>query len=81
MVRMGLVTRARSRLECREVLVELSAEGRGLVERLIPIARGLEEAAIAGLTRAELAVAKQALRRMYANLEHPRAARRPPPRD
>jgi DNA-binding MarR family transcriptional regulator len=68
MVRMRLTTRTRSRHSSREVLVALSPKGRALVARLIPIALALEEAAIAGLDRTELAAAKRALRRMHKNL-------------
>ena len=46
----------------------LTAKGRALVERLIPIAKGLEQTASAGFSAKELAVVKRALRRMYDNL-------------
>ena len=39
LVRLGLVTRSRSETSNREVVVALSAKGRALVEKLIPIAR------------------------------------------
>ena len=69
LVRMGLVTRSRSARSNREVAVKLSAKGRALVIRLIPIARAYERAAIAGLAADELAVVKRCLRRMYANMQ------------
>ena len=69
LVRIGLVTRARSMSSNREVAVTLSAKGRALVIRLIPIAREYEQAAIAGLAADELAVVKRCLRRMYANMQ------------
>jgi len=69
LVRMGLVTRTRSVSSNREVDVKLSAKGSALVARLIPIARGYEAAAIAGLTREELAVLKRSLRRVYDNMK------------
>jgi DNA-binding MarR family transcriptional regulator len=68
LVRNGLVTRSRSAKSNREVVVELSPKGRDLVQRLIPIARKLEQTASAGLPAKDLAVAKRALGRMYANL-------------
>jgi DNA-binding MarR family transcriptional regulator len=68
LVRMGLVTRARSKTSSREVVVALSSKGRAQVESLIPIAKGLEKIAATGLSAKEQAVAKRALRRMYANL-------------
>ena len=68
LVRMGLVTRSRSATSNREVVVELSPKGRVLVQRLIPIAKKLEQTASTGLPAKDLAVAKRALRRMYDNL-------------
>jgi len=74
LVRMGLVQRQRSKTSSREVVVALSPKGNALVERLIPIARKLEQTASAGLAAKDLAVAKRALRQMYENLT--KAARR-----
>ena len=65
---MGLVTRSRSATSNREVVVELSPKGRALVQRLIPIAKKLEQTASAGLPAKDLAVVKRALGRMYDNL-------------
>jgi MarR family transcriptional regulator, organic hydroperoxide resistance regulator len=68
LVRMGLVTRSRSEKSSREVVVALSPKGRALVQRLIPIAKLLEQQASAGLSAKELAVVKRLLTRMYGNL-------------
>ena len=68
LIAMGLVTRLRSAKSSREVVVELSPKGRALVQRLIPIAKKLEQTASAGLPAKDLAVAKRALGRMYDNL-------------
>ncbi len=68
LVRIGLVTRSRSANSNREVVVELIPKGRALVERLIPIAKKLEQTASAGLPAKDLAVVKRALGRMYDNL-------------
>jgi DNA-binding MarR family transcriptional regulator len=68
LVRRGLVTRTRSKASSREVVVELAPKGRALVESLIPVARGLEGTAIAGVSRKDLAVVKRSLRRMHANM-------------
>ena len=46
----------------------LSAKGRALVQRLIPIAKGSSRPRAAGSPAKELAVVKRALRRMYDNL-------------
>jgi DNA-binding MarR family transcriptional regulator len=69
LIRMGLVTRTRSANSNREVVVKLSPKGQTLVARLIPIARGYEAAAIAGITPSELAALKRSLRRMYGNMK------------
>ncbi len=65
LVSLGLVTRTRSETNNREVSVELSPKGRGLVNRLIPLARQLESAATAGISEADLAITRETLRRMY----------------
>jgi len=72
LVRVSLVTRSRSEKSSREVLVALSPKGRGLVQRLIPIAVKLEETAASGLSAKELAVAKGLLKRMYLNFAQSR---------
>ena len=75
LIRMGLVTRTRSANSNREVVVKLSAKGTALVGRLIPIARGYEAAAIAGITPSELAALKRSLRRIYGNMKNKSVAR------
>jgi len=72
LVRMGLVTRSRSDRSSREVVVALSPKGRALVQRLIPIAKRLEQIAATGLPAKDLAAAKRALRQMYDNLARSR---------
>src|SRR5262249_31334135 len=49
LVRMGFVTRGRSKTSSREVVVALSRKGVALVQRLIPIANRLEEIASGGV--------------------------------
>jgi len=68
LVRIGLVTRRRSETSNREVLVALSAKGRALVLRLIPIAKKLEQTASAGLPARDMAVIKRMLAQIYENL-------------
>jgi DNA-binding MarR family transcriptional regulator len=67
LVRAGFVTRSRSATSSREVVVALSPKGRALLQRLIPIAKKLEDTASAGLSEKELAVVKRLLSRMYLN--------------
>jgi len=68
MIKMGLVSRVRSDTSNREVIVELTAKGRALVNRLIPTARKMEREAIAGLSQSDLAITRDCLRQMYLNV-------------
>ena len=68
LIAMGLVTR-RARPKQPRGGGRLTAPGETLVAKLLPVARALEKRAIAGLPKGELAAAKTALRRIYANLE------------
>jgi MarR family transcriptional regulator, organic hydroperoxide resistance regulator len=72
LVRMGLATRSRSETSNREVVVALSAKGRALVQRLIPIARKLERNASGNLSAKELAALKRLLSQVYVNLTNGR---------
>jgi MarR family transcriptional regulator, organic hydroperoxide resistance regulator len=68
LVRMGLVTRSRSRTSNREVVVQLSARGQTLVRRLVPVALDLERLASSGMSASEMSAVKRTLRYVYANL-------------
>ena len=70
LVRMGVVTRTRSASNTREVVVKLTAKGNAQVARLIPIAQAYETLAIAGLSSDEVAVLKNSLRCVYANMKN-----------
>ncbi len=74
LVRMGLVTRARSASSNREVVVTLSQKGSALVGRLVPRARDIEMDAATGVSPEELAVVKRCLRRIYVNMKGRAAA-------
>lgn len=73
LVNRGLAIRVRSRANNREVLVQLSAKGKRLVGKLIPLALDLERIATAGTSAHALSATKLSLRRIYANLASPRA--------
>jgi DNA-binding MarR family transcriptional regulator len=75
LIRVGLVTRTRSTTSNREVAVKLSAKGSALVACLIPIAREYEAVAVAGLSPEQLAVLKDCLRQVFANMKNKDAAR------
>jgi MarR family transcriptional regulator, organic hydroperoxide resistance regulator len=68
LVRSGLATSSRSAQSSREVVVALSAKGRTLVQKLIPVAKQLEQTASAGLPAKDLAVLKRLLSQVHENL-------------
>ena len=70
LVAMGVVSRTRSASRTREVVVKLTAKGKAQVARLMPIARDYEAVAIAGVRPEELAILKNSLRRIYANMKN-----------
>ena len=75
LVELDLVTRRRSKTSSREVVVELTPKGRGIVERLIPVAQNLERKAIADVPPKDLAIVRRSLRRMYENMAKSGATR------
>lgn len=68
LVHRELVNRSRSRTNGREVVVELTARGKTLVNQLIPVALAVESSAIGAVGARDLARIKQVLNSMYANL-------------
>ena len=68
LVKMGLVSRARSATSSREVVVRLTPKGVAFVTEAIPKAIAAERIAIAGVPTKDLAVVRRSLRRMYQNL-------------
>ncbi len=69
LIKMGLVSRVRSDANNPlEVSVELTTKGRALVNRLDPVARKMEKAAVAGLSASDLAIARDCLRQMCFNI-------------
>jgi DNA-binding MarR family transcriptional regulator len=64
----GLVRRARSKQDSREVAVQLTRKAETLLRRLVPIAVGLQKAATRNLTKRDLATLKRVLRKMHDNL-------------
>lgn len=64
----GLVARARPDEDRRALSLVLTAEGRELTKRIIPIARTHERIATQGLTPADLAALRRCLIRIYENL-------------
>ena len=68
LARRGLVTSNRSKASNREVVIDLSARGRALVERLIPHGHAIEATMTAGVALQDVAAAKRVLRQVYRNL-------------
>jgi len=64
----GLVSRVRSGADARAVAVSLTARGRTLTRKIIPIALRYETVSVQGFTPAETDALKRLLVRVYANM-------------
>jgi DNA-binding MarR family transcriptional regulator len=69
MEKMGLVERRRDAEDARAVALHVTASGKRLTRRILPIAERYEAVALEGFTPAEAEVLKQALRRLYDNMD------------
>lgn len=69
MERAGLIRRKRCARDRRKMHVFLSAKGRRLRDRLVPLARQVNEAAAAGISEEDLEVFQRTLVRLIANLD------------
>lgn len=76
LVSLGLVRRTRRATNNREVSVELTSKGLTVTADLIPMARDLERVAISGISKRDLAIVKNALKKMHENLLRPDARRK-----
>jgi MarR family transcriptional regulator, organic hydroperoxide resistance regulator len=69
MGRNGLVTRVRPEADARTVQINLTARGRHLVEKLIPIAVKFEKVGVQSFTPKEVEWLNRALNQVYRNLD------------
>ncbi len=69
MEKKGLVARRRDPQDARAIVLHVTAAGRRLTQRIVPIAERYETVALAGFNSAETRTLKAALRRLYANME------------
>jgi DNA-binding MarR family transcriptional regulator len=69
MEKTGLVARRRDANDTRAVLLHVTAAGRRLTRRILPVAERYEEVALKGFAAAEAETLKAALRRLYANMD------------
>jgi len=65
----GLVVRRRAADDARAVMLHVTPAGRRLTQRIVPIAERYEQVALAGFGDAEAERLKEALRRLYANMD------------
>jgi hypothetical protein len=65
----GLVARHRDAGDAWAVMLHVTAAGRRLTERLLPIAERYEAVALVGFSAAETKTLKAALRRLYVNMD------------
>jgi MarR family transcriptional regulator, organic hydroperoxide resistance regulator len=69
LVRRGLVSRGRPESNGRTVRIELTASGKKLVERFIPLATRHEDVSLRGFSTADIARLKADLAKVYRNLD------------
>jgi DNA-binding MarR family transcriptional regulator len=65
----GLVARRREAGDARAVALHVTAAGKRLTQRIVPIAERYEAVALEGFTAGEAEVLKKALRRLYDNMD------------
>ena len=65
----GLVVRRRDSGDARAIALHVTASGRRLTQRILPIAERYEAVALKGFAAGEVAVLKKALRRLYDNMD------------
>jgi len=70
MVEAGYVTRRQTAHNRKNVYVFLTAKGRALKEKLVPLAEEVNEIAVRGASSAELAATRGVLFRVIENLAH-----------
>jgi DNA-binding MarR family transcriptional regulator len=69
MEKKGLVARRRDPEDSRAVILQVTAAGKQLTRRIVPIAERYEKVALKGFAAAEAEALKAALRRLYANMD------------
>ncbi len=69
MEKRGLVARRADPADARAVALHVTPAGRRLTRRILPIARRYEAVALRGFTARETEILKQALRRLYDNMD------------
>src|SRR5882724_6763978 len=69
MEKKGLVTRRRDGDDTRAVLLHVTAAGKRLTRRILPIAERYEKVALRGFSAAEAETLKAALRQFYSNMD------------
>jgi len=69
MEKTGLVERRRDGADARVVALHVTAAGRRLTKRILPIAERYEQVALKGFSTQEAGLLKAALRRLYANMD------------
>jgi MarR family transcriptional regulator, organic hydroperoxide resistance regulator len=65
----GLLVRRRSKNDGRALCIGLTAKGKKLTARIIPVARQQAAAAIDGLTKPQLQTLEECLNRIFENLQ------------
>lgn len=79
MEKRGLAARKSDPGDARAVALFVTGAGRRLTRRIVPIAERYEAVALEGFKTAETRILKEALRRLYANMDALRRPSRPLP--
>lgn len=64
----GLVVRSKSNVEWRAINIDLTGQGRQLVENMLPVVERHESAALSGVNAADVRRLKELLKRVYENI-------------
>jgi len=67
--RLKLLERRRAESDGRVVSLHLTAAGRSMTRRIIPMAEGYERVAVGGLSARDVATLKRLLRALYTNMD------------
>lgn len=65
----GLVVRRRAADDARAIVLHVTPAGRRLTQRIVPVAERYEKVALVGFSPAEAERLKEALRRLYCNMD------------
>ena len=69
LIRVGLASRHRSKVDWRSINIGLTGQGRNMVEQLLPVVERHEHVAFDGISAADARRLRQLLNKVYANIK------------